>query len=465
MAKTVKMKSCPESWKLADETLVAAFKRLEYADVNTTGTAAHSSVRDILYTLDIAKHEDAYRGLILKTLVADGAWSGTKVNMRASIDVLAVCAYFYKMEAYVAEDDAEDEEASAEYRPKGHQLKIALAEFLGDRNTKDSSTGYRTGELKPFSGKDHDWLFWKERAIARFKIEGLYEIIASEHMARLYPKKNTVIHGLLVEALLTTEHSLVYPCLMQDSRDNGHQAWKKLCELYEHKELIKNTCKTLHARFVKLRATKLEHWDSFTTQFLNTMNQMVIFQTKAKALDVDITGHTVNKWKDSFLDKLEIPLLSPRVDRLKHEESDDVWEVFLNLKGVILDKAVMKDIPFEHKQPRAKQDKKRKIDTGNEEEIKDPEAERTPRGNGDRSNATLQQLHSLIDKTTDATQKEAFKKMLADAKTQASTAGSNKKLSRFQKRKNRRTLAAGGSGRPVVDNRAIAIIGGDAGTS
>jgi hypothetical protein len=432
-----------------DVHLAAAFKLLGYEDVNNARSdAVTKAVRNILHTFNIKTWDGAYRGIILKEYLTKGGTSTDSTSkIQALVDVITVCCYYYGFESEPDED------------PLAVDLKAALFNIVS--NSDKASGSYKVGELDKFSGKDRDWMLWKERSISRFKIDGLYEIITDEGRAVLNQRKNTIVHGMLVRALLTTKESMAYPCLMAEARDNGFLAWKQLCDLYEHKTLIKNLCRELHMKIFKLHLEKVEHWDTFTSEFMNSMNTMIVYQEKAEKANIDISTFKVVDWKTLFLEKINVTLLNPRVQYCSAQDDMTVWTSFLNLKGFLIEKNGIKSFGQRGGARSKPAHNAGNEDPGEEEEAKDPEVE--PRAKAGKINpfqAQMQMLHSSLDKLPEA-DKAKFKELLKEAKEKAVKPQGKQGFKRRRLVKQRRVNFAPIDG-PVVDKVALDIIGGTA---
>ena len=436
------LSTAPNNFRV-DNYLRLALSNLGHTNVNDPDSTNNDekAIRNLMYSLGFSKWDEAYRGLILKvsTLGADAVNSKHKV--RAVIDTLTLSAYYSTFTEEPVDDD-----------PTEQELKTNLYDFIkGDERSK-SSGSYKVGMLDEFSGQDSEWLIWKERAIARFKIDGLYETLTDQIKSQLNKKENTIIHGMLTQALLKNDKSASFTCLM-DNRDDGYKAWKSLCEYYEHKELIKNILKELSDKIHCMQLTDVNEWNTFVANFMTTRNRIVVFLEKARDLGIsDVTLYSVPDWKLYFLERINVAMLQSRVESCRYKDST-LWETILSLKGFILEKNAMPNKRKTGQNKRKERNDVARPKEDNEGMEPSPAAKPKPLN-------PFQKVYDALNCEQDQELAKKMRAILAKAK-EANQEGNKRPRYRKKQRRTPHSRRMTSFGDNEVDEEALEIIGGD----
>ena len=321
------LEKAPTTFKV-DEHLDKVFSALGYENVNDTSVGAPGNVkavRNLLATVSFSKWDQAYRGFLVKELIIHPTIIDSIMKKTAASDVIAASNFLAQYEAEPSDLDDID---------YGTVIQASSGQASAASSPKRSA---RVGEIPAFKGKDDDWPIWKEKAIAQLKIDGLIKVIEDADYARIHPVSSTIVHGMLTKALIQTEGYGHFPCIL-DNKDDGHKAWKTLCEYYEHPLLIRNTLKDLSKRLATLNLTSTDEWDAFIQEFFWIRSRMTTCQERAGELNITaVSQFKVSCWKTTFLDKIKVPYLSVRVESCQRDTNMLVWEAVLSLKGYILD--------------------------------------------------------------------------------------------------------------------------------
>jgi len=425
-----------------DEPMKSCFQALDYFK-EARETPMDKLVLRFTLSLDIKDYKDCYRGLILQTVPKD--FSNTKEKLHVLSDYLMVCAYFSRL----------DPETEAPTPGETYTLKDLKSSYNKLISGEDRSRSpQKVGELQPFSGKDKDWLLWKERAIAQFKIDGLYDVVRGERVAALNPGKNTIVHGMLVKALIHNGKLHAFPCLL-DNEDDGNLAWRRLTDVYEHEQLIRNTLEDLQHQYQNLTLKNINDWDSFSAEFMTLKNDITMFVQKAKEANIkDYSQFQIKYWKEDFIDKISCQELMGKIEFCRADHEMDLWYTYLTLKGHVNRKRKggnQKKITFQAG------DAEENLDTHKRKHRPENQNRRDQPRRNEGQNVQLQRFRSALEKMKDQTKAKEMLELLNNSKEPADHDGPRKR-----RRKNRRSSAV--SDAPVVDQEAQALIGGSDGS-
>jgi len=317
MSKSKSFKSASTTFKV-DEGLKSLFKVIGIDDINDAdGGERTKEVRNILHTLGIDRWEMAYRVVSLSA----GALKVDSAKLGFCSDVIVVC----------------------NFAMRSGQVPINFERLTIDQLVQGSLLGSsgsdkpaKPGDLCPFSGKDHDWPLTKEKWEAQFKIDGLWKVVVDEEYAKFHPRLNCTVHGMLTKALLSKGPYSHFACLTED-KGNGHGAWARICDFYEHHLLLDNSLQVFQKQLEDLVLRKIDDYQTFVAEFMWLREHMTSTARLGKERDVSL-AHMVDKinWKVRFLDKCTPSLLQSKVETCRITPSIGLWECVLEMKGVIL---------------------------------------------------------------------------------------------------------------------------------
>ena len=381
---------------------------LDIKKLNDPETESEETARNILFSFNIHASTDAYKALLIPSIAA---------KLYREVDdhdvitkVLAACVYIT---------------SGAKGTVTHAKVMTEFYSFMSGGNSEEKKTrsSLRVGELPSFSGDDNDWLIWKERAEAQFKIDGLYKCLTSSIYAYSHEYENVAVHGMLTKALLQSSTSGHFACLM-DNKDDGHKAWKTLTEYYECEEHIKNILRELFAKLEEMKLTEVSNWKEHVEEFMALKNRIVMFSTRAKEASLsNINVYMVDDWKKKFLSQIHIPALNSRMDFCSKDKEMDLWKTILDLKAYIHEK---------HAAVKKARTKSKHI-TVQKEEVTKPAAEAPSKT--DKNASMVQNLYNQISAITDEKLKKQVKDMMAKAK-----GASTEKTVKFKGKKRKRRV-------------------------
>lgn len=417
-----------------DETF--AVLKIDNCIGNPAAGSMGATIRSMLYTLGVDGIKNAYKGLALLPMLANSKVLASIKHKSTIVDFLSVCYYWTSVQT---EGGNTDEEAII---PTEEQLIQAYVDQQGGSNK--STRNRKVVDLPHFSGKDEDWQLWKEKALATFKIIGLYSALTNPNIALLNPEDNTIIHGLLVRAMLQSDTHVEF-CCMTDNEDDGYSAWKQLTDYFEQEQLVRGLLKTESILMDSLTLLRAEDYGAFVSNFMRSKNRTTTYLKLAKEKEVTMVREfEVSDWKGIFLEKINVSLLQSRVESCLQDDEMTLWTTIIALKSLILEKRTKHS--KQKRSPKVEQNEK--VENGNSDTDSNPPAKAPV--------VTIATLHNLVNQLPNGDKKTMLKDFLVSSKSSVRKHPNGERYAR--KKKNRRNTISGKA--PRIDAGAQAIIGG-----
>jgi hypothetical protein len=289
-------------------------------------------------------------------------------------------------------------------------------------------------DLPVFSGKDDEWLDWKEKALATFCLCGLFQIVTDPLIAQSNPEMNCAVHGMLTLCVCDTKCGLDHTVL--DIARDGHQAWSNIEQHYEQGPLLKLLITEHHNKIDTLSLSENGTVLDFANAFLRVKNRLVKLHSKATQMLVKVSIHQPDpeEWKDMFLDGIHVEYLSAISQSCRDDDNLTLRDTMTKLR----------ELESQNKGSRKGISQKRQ----KKDYVPEKPAAHTPTNPGrapheDRGAAAKQFTQKLLDKAAN-TGDAAQKKLLTDfisTNTQALYQNSGQKRNRNQKKGKRRRAA------------------------
>ena len=219
-------------------------------DINDTNKTHKDSflARKVLYSIQVHEVHDLHRAKCLLSLMKNEAWLKKANRPGTLMDLVYISAWW-------DDNDIEDVKGAE----KEHILAAGNKYMSNSYKNESVKIPVSLQDLPRFSGKSDDWFEWKVKAMADFRLTGMAELLGDGELAKQNPIQNSIIHAMLVKAVVFEGSLVSYVPFIGDDGD-GYAAWKHLTNVYESPEQLKNILRDAKA---KLDSLKFRDGNSF----------------------------------------------------------------------------------------------------------------------------------------------------------------------------------------------------------
>lgn len=315
----------------------AIFRTLGYFSSNTKSkfSPEETYLRDVFYTFGCICFDHMYK-LTLTVLEKSRPCKGHAFSV-----VLAVNTDIRVVFSWIMSNPHEFNKGDFPYEPELTEVASRLNHQAIMRSIDDRPIP--GGVLPKLSGDDQDWICWKTDALGIFAQYGLTDVIRSRVIAEFRPRSNAMVYGMIKSALsnMLTSQDIHYFTKNVDIPEDGHGAWRLLCQQFEQNNLM-----TYHMHCIsnKLKTIKVNHGESilkFNMRFTALRNILHAHCELAKSKDFSIvtsyTSNTEREWVQLWSGKLiDTPFDRYRIDVMQLHP-DNLTNAMNEIRKLVLD--------------------------------------------------------------------------------------------------------------------------------